>query len=153
MQDIFKGFPNLHPMFVHFPIVLLLLATVAQLLVVVYPKNSTYKHISLFLIAFGCLGAFIAIKNAAHISGDADDKAIDIFKIHQRFGQITLYLSLFATILRLVFFKAMAKKWMEYILLILFFLISIVVSYTGHLGASMVYKYGVGPQGNGLLPK
>ena len=153
MANPFDGFHNLHPLFVHFPIVLLLLAAVAQLLVVVYPKNSTYKRISLFLIAFGCLGAFIAIKNVAHISGDADDKAIEIFEVHQRFGQITLYLSLFATILRLVFFKAMAKKWMEYILLLLFFIISIVVSYTGHLGATMVYKYGVGPQGNGLLSK
>jgi uncharacterized membrane protein len=45
------------------------------------------------------------------------------------------------------------KRWMEYVLIDLFTITVITVSITAHHGAQMVYVYGVGPQGNGILSK
>ena len=74
-MDTFQDFPNLHPLFVHFPIVLLLLAALAQFLVLFKPGYKELKWLVLFFAASGFTGALIAILNASHLSGDADAKA------------------------------------------------------------------------------
>ena len=98
IPNFLKEFPNLHPLIVHFPIVLLLLAMMAQLAVLFCPKNNQLKWLTFLLLLIGCIGTFIAIQTAVHISSDADDKAIDIFENHQRFGNLTLWFSLAATV-------------------------------------------------------
>ena len=83
MHSLFAGFPNLHPLFVHFPIVLLLLAAVAQSSVLFFPTNTQLKWLSFSLIVSATVGAFIACKTGVHISGDADEKAFPIFETHK----------------------------------------------------------------------
>jgi uncharacterized membrane protein len=153
INDIFKGFPNLHPLFVHFPIVLLLLAAAAQLAVLFFPGNIQLKWLSLILIIAGCVGAFIAIQTAVHVSGDADEKALLIFERHRLYGQLTFYISLAASIIRFITIKWFPKRWTEIFLTIIFAGIALLVMITAHHGAQMVYLYGVGPQGNGVLSK
>jgi uncharacterized membrane protein len=153
IHDIFKGFPNLHPLFVHFPIVLLLLAAMAQLAVLFLAENKQLKWLSFLLIVTGCVGAFIAIKTATHVSGDADERAIAIYEWHQLLGQITFYSSLVAAILRFITIKWFTNNWVEIFLAVLFIAVGILVAITAHHGAQMVYIYGVGPMGNGILVK
>ena len=151
MQEIFKDFPNLHPLFVHFPIVLLLLAATTQIAILFFPKNSQLKWLTFFLIATGSLGAYMAMQTGTHLSGDADEKAFDIFETHYLFARLTFWTSLAASIIRLIALKWYAKRWMEYILVALFITIAVFVTITAHHGAKMVYIYNVGPQGNGIL--
>ncbi len=153
MQDLFKDFPNLHPLLVHFPIVLLLLALLAQSMVLFFKDNKTFKWISFFFMATGCLSAYIAMQNGTHISGDADEKAFAIFETHYLLANITLWSSLVISIIRLAVIKWYPRRWMEFVLLGLFTVTAITVSITAHHGAQLVYIYGVGPQGNGILSK
>ena len=153
MFDLFKGFPNLHPLFVHFPIVLLLLALLAQCLVLFFKENKQLKWVSFFLIATGCISAYVAMQNGTHLSGDADEKAFAIFETHYLLARITLWSSLFVSIIRFVVIKWYSKRWMEFVLIGLFLIVAIIVTITAHHGAQLVYIYGVGPQGNGILSK
>ena len=151
-MDTFQDFPNLHPLFVHFPIVLLLLAALAQFLVLLKPQYKELKWLVLFFVASGFIGALIAILNASHLSGEADAKAFAVFEVHYLLGYSILWLSLFASAIRFTTIKWYNRKWAEYGIAALLGLICILVAITGHLGAQLVYIYNVGPQGNGLLP-
>ena len=153
IHDLFKDFPNLHPLFVHFPIALLLAAVATQLAVLFFPKNINLKWFTLFLLLAGCIGAFIAVQTAVHVSGDADDKAIEIFETHRLFGLLTFWFSLAATIIRFVTIKWFRKKWMEILLAIVILSTGIFVTIAGHHGAQLVYIYNVGPQGNAVMSK
>lgn len=148
-----KEFLNLHPLIVHFPIVLLLLALVAQLAVLFFPKSDQLKWLTFFFLLTGCIGTYIAIQTAMHISGDADDKAIEIFETHQQFGNLTLWFSLAATIIRFAIIKWFSKKWLEIILTAAVITIAVFVTITGHHGAQLVHIYDVGPKGNNIISK
>ena len=153
IPDFLKEFPNLHPLIVHFPIVLLLLALLAQLAVLFFSKNIQLKWFTFFFLLTGCIGTFIAIQTAVHISGDADDKALEIFEAHQRFGNFVLWFSLSATVLRFATIKWFKKKLVEIILTVLLITISVFVTITGHHGAQLVHIYDVGPKGNSVMSK
>lgn len=152
-NDLFKQFPNLHPLFVHFPIALLLAAVAAQLAVLFFPKNTNLKWFTFFLLFTGCIGALIAVQTAVHVSGEADDKAIEIFESHRLFGLLTFWFSLAATLLRFVTIKWFRKKILEIILAIIILSTGIFVTIAGHHGAQLVYIYNVGPQGNNVMSK
>ena len=153
MPGFLKEFPNLHPLIVHFPIVLLLLAMFSQLAVLFFPKNSQLKWLTFFFLITGCIGTFAAIQTAVHISGDADDKVIEIFESHQLFGNLTLWFSLAATIIRFTALKWFKKILLEIILTILLITISVFVIITGHHGAQLVHIYDAGPKGNNVMSK
>ena len=153
IHDIFKQFPNLHSLFVHFPIALLLFAVLTQLAVLFFPKNINLKWFTFALLLSGCIGALIAIQTAVHISGDADDEALEIFETHRLFGLLTFWFSLGATPIRFVTIKWFRKKWMEIILAIVILSTGVFVTIAGHHGAQLVYIYNVGPQGNNVMSK
>ena len=153
IHDLFKDFPNLHPLFVHFPVALLALAVLAQLSVLFYPKNTNLKWLTFSLLLGGFIGSWVAVQTAVHISGDADDKAIEVFETHRLFGLLTLWFSLGATLIRIATIKWFQKKWMEIVLAILILTTGTFVAITGHHGAQLVYIYNVGPQGNNVMSK
>ena len=153
IPNFLKEFPNLHPLIVHFPIVLLLLAMMAQLAILFFPKNNQLKWLTFLFLLTGCIGTFIAIQTAVHISGDADDKALEIFETHQRFGNLTLWFSLAATIIRCITLRWFKKKAVEIFLTILLITISVFVTITGHHGAQLVHIYDVGPKSNNVMSK
>lgn len=152
-QDIFKEFPNLHPLVVHFPIAFLAGAVLVQFAVVIFPKNRPLKWFTFYLLLAGCIGALIAIQTSVHVSGEADDKAIEIFEAHRNFGLLTFWFSLLAAILRLVSLKWFKKKWFEIVVTAVIIITIVFVTITGHHGAQMVYIYNVGPRGNGVMSK
>lgn len=153
INDLFKQFPNLHPLVVHFPIALLVAAVLTQFTVLFLPKNANLKWLTFLLLIGGCIGALIAIQTSVHVSGEADDKAIEIFETHRLFGLLTFWFSLAATILRFVSIKWFRKRRIEIILTILILSIGIFVTIAGHHGAQLVYIYNVGPQGNNVMSK
>ncbi len=153
INDLFKQFPNLHPLFVHFPIAFLFAAVLAQLAVLFFPKNTNLKWLTFLLLITGCIGAFVAVQTAVHISGDADDKAIEIFETHRLYGLLTFWFSLGATMFRFITIKWFRKKWMEIVLAFIILSTGTFVTIAGHHGAQLVYIYNVGPQGNNVMSK
>ncbi|MEO5569495.1 MAG: DUF2231 domain-containing protein [Bacteroidia bacterium] len=153
LPDFLKEFPNLHPLIVHFPVALLVIAVVGQIAALFFPKNIQLKWFTFLLLLGGCIGSLIAIYTAVHLSGDADENAFDLFETHRLFGILTFWVSLVATIFRFVTIKWFHKNWWEIILTALIISTGVLVTITGHHGAKMVYIYDVGPKGNGVLSK
>ncbi|MEO6902652.1 MAG: DUF2231 domain-containing protein [Bacteroidia bacterium] len=151
IPNFLKEFSNLHPLVVHFPIVLLLLAVLVQLAVLFFPKNNQLKWLTFLLLASGCIAALVAIYTAVHISGDADDKAIEIFETHQFFGKLTFWFSFAATILRFITLKWFKKKLLEIFVSAVIITTAVLVTITAHRGAQLVHIYDVGPKGNDVM--
>lgn len=144
----FSDFPNLHPLVVHFPIVLLLLAFFSQIAALfVYRKPLSW--VTLLLLAGGFLGALLASQVFhAHAEG-LSESAHEIFETHESLASVTLWLSGIALVFKIIsHFVFDAKKWAEWIVLLVITGAAVTVSLTGHLGSQMVYLEEIGPGGN-----
>lgn len=139
--------PNIHPMIIHFPIVLWLVAVLADL-VWLFQTKSWLRNMTITLYVLGSIGAL-----AAYLSGD---QAMDIVSVpmqgevtagnHSDWGHYTLYFfSAYAIIRLFLFWKQWdKKKWLAVVLFVLGALGMGMVAKTADLGGKLVYKYGVG---------
>lgn len=152
MFGLFEGFPNIHPMIVHFPIVLLLLALVAQIATLVVKSNlKALNTVTLFFLITGTIGSLIAVQTAPHISGDANTEAFEIFEEHRRFALFTFWTALGVSALHFIFIKWYYRKWNNLIITLLLIILASFVFITGHNGAKLVYIHSIGPKGKGVL--
>ncbi len=139
--------PNIHPMIIHFPIVLWLVAVLADL-VWLFQTKSWLRNMTITLYVLGSIGAL-----AAYLSGD---QAMDIVSVpmqgevtagnHSDWGHYTLYFFSAYAIIRLFLFSKQwdKKKWLAVVLFVLGALGMGMVAKTADLGGKLVYKYGVG---------
>ncbi|MEP2774010.1 MAG: DUF2231 domain-containing protein [Fulvivirga sp.] len=141
--------PNIHPMIIHFPIVLWLVAVLVDLASLFLPK-SWLRNMTITLYVLGAVSAV-----AAYLSGD---QAMDMVSVpmqgevtagnHSDWGHYTLYFFTAYAIIRLILFWKQwdKKKWLAIVLFILGTLGMGMVAQTADLGGKLVYKYGVGTQ-------
>ena len=146
----FSDFPNLHPLVVHFPIVLLFLAFFTQLIgFFKYRKESGW--IVLFLLLGGFIGAVLATQVFhAHVA-EVNEQVNKIFETHEYYGKTTLLLSGIALALKIISHFILKRKfWAEIIVFLVLTCSTITVGLAGHLGSQLVIIENVGPQGNHL---
>ncbi|WP_422008012.1 DUF2231 domain-containing protein [Roseivirga pacifica] len=139
--------PNIHPMIIHFPIVLWLVAVFFDLFFLIKP-NEWLRKTTMIMYVLGALAAF-----AAYLSGD---QAIDMVSVpmqgevsagkHSDWGHYTLYyFATYAAIRILLFWKNWDKKKWVVILMFLLGATGVgLVAKTADMGGKLVYKYGVG---------
>lgn len=149
----FKDFPSLHPLVVHFPIVLILVAAAFQVIVVWKPNWQQIRWATLFIMA----GAFFSALAASTIfhaepSADAPKTAVEMFEQHEKYAQLTLWMSGITLLLKSIgiFFK-INRRLFEVIVLITAIIAAIFLSITGHHGARVTHIAGVGPMGRYLI--
>ena len=148
----FKDFPSLHPLAVHFPIVLILLAAALQA-VLVWKDLKQIKWVTLVIMA----GAFFSSLAASTIfhaepSADAPKAALEMFEAHEKYAQLTLWMSGITFLLKSigVFFKINRRSF-EIIVLIAAIIAAVFLSIAGHHGAKLTHIAGVGPMGRYLM--
>ncbi len=139
--------PNIHPMIIHFPIVLWTVAVFIDSLSLFLTKN-WLRSMAMTLYALGALGGL-----AAYLSGK---QAIDIVSVpmqgeltagsHSDWGLYTLlYFGLYAAIRLFLFWKQWDRQKPVGIILVLSSLVGMgLITKTADLGGKLVYKYGVG---------
>lgn len=143
-------FPNLHPMVVHFPIVLLLIAFISQL-IGLFVITKELSWVTLVLLFLAVVGGFVAAKITHAHPHDLPERILQIFEEHEWYANATLWISSIALVLKIVsHFYIKNNRWLEIFLTIVIFLSAITVSLTGHLGSQLVHIENVGPQGNYL---
>ena len=143
-------FPNYHPLIVHFPIVLLIIASLIQLFTFFVFKNEL-SWVVLALLAFGVLTAWLS-SNTFHADPDTlTGRAREIFETHERMANLTWWFSLCALLFKIVSrFILKRNVWIEILVSILLIISTVTVSIAAHHGAMLVHIEGIGPKGNHL---
>ena len=136
----------LHPLTVHFPIALLLVGTMLELLSsVMRPERRDFtRSVSLLLFTLGTLGAWLAVWSGGEAEEIVEKMLCDdsVLESHEEL----------ATLLSWIFSGVTALAWLRRFrpaLKILSFLVaftalagSLGLAYVGHLGATLVYQQG-----------
>jgi uncharacterized membrane protein len=141
-------FSTLHPLVVHFPIVLLIIAAFLQLIGLFYTKNN-WDYITLFLLAGGALGAYLSGSYFHPHTEGLTHEAHEILERHELFASLTLISSIAALLLKVVamFVFKSRKRVFEIITALVLLFSAVSVSVAGHWGAYLTHVEGVGPQG------
>jgi uncharacterized membrane protein len=139
---------QLHPMIIHFPIALLIVGFLAELIGVI-AKKEFYSKAGFYLLLLGTVGVV-----AAYISGDfageglAEGGALKAaLEIHEDAALLALWMAVATSVVRvgLVAVKRYtgALRWIP---VMLFFLSVLAIARTGHYGGQLVYKHAAGVQ-------
>lgn len=149
-MNMVEDFPNYHPLVVHFPIVLLIVAALFQILALFVYKNE-FSFAALLLLFAGAATVWLSSNTFHAHPMNLPDHVSDIYETHELMAEYTWWLSLAALAVKAVsHFYLKRKWWSEGVVLALLIAASITVSIAGHHGAQLVHMGGVGPKGQFL---
>lgn len=138
-------FPTYHPMIVHIPIVLLILAALLQLVALVRPSGPI-NWLTFLVAVLGTAGAYVA-GNLVHPHTDGlSDAAQLVLETHETYADYTLWLGFAGTVLKSVTLWR-KNKWLEGLTAVAFVCAAIAVGLASHQGGALTYLYGIGPRG------
>lgn len=142
------GYSTLHPLVVHFPIVLLIVAALLQIIGSFYSK-ANWDYITLVLLAGGVAGAYLSGSFFHPHTEGLPSHVAEILERHELFASLTLYASVVALILKItgMFILKSRKRMVEIITAFILLFSAVSVSLAGHWGAYLTHVEGVGPQG------
>lgn len=137
---------HLHPMIVHFPIALLIVGFLFDMISLLVKKDF-FSRAGLTLLILGTVGVI-----AAYFSGDMAGDGItetgslkQALETHENAAQLTLWLMVGASLLRIAF--VWMKKYtgaLRYIAFVVFLAGIISVARTGFYGGELVFKHAAG---------
>ncbi|WP_114780607.1 DUF2231 domain-containing protein [Botryobacter ruber] len=146
----FGSFPTLHPLVVHFPLVLLLLAAVAQL-ASFFVFGRELSWVTMVLLAGGFVGAVVAIYFVHPHTQQLPYRTQQVLEIHEKFASYTLWISGIAVVGKAVSHFFFNRKRVAEVVIALFVVAAATfVSLAGHYGSQLAYIEGVGAQGRYL---
>lgn len=136
---------HLHAMVIHFPIALLIIGFLSDLLGYLL-KKAFFNQAAFFLLILGTFGTI-----TAYLSGNAAGAGMEegtlgkAISLHQEAAVLTLWLAIFTSLVYAAvrFFK-FQNKWLKLINIVLFAAVIGSLARTGYLGGQLVYKHGAG---------
>ena len=144
---------ELHPFIIHFPIALLSLYIVLEI-ITYFIENETLNNITTWILLFGIITAVNAVlsgNQAEHLASsfmDATSTLVkDSIEKHEQFATYTLWYFLILLVVRYYLVqKKKLTKLFKGVLIILALCGGILIFQTGITGGNLVYKYGVGTE-------
>jgi len=136
----------LHPRIVHFPVALLILATFLGVLALVFKsKRDLFKELCFWNLLFGVAGAIVAV-----ISGLIEEENLvhneaihELMETHELLGFI--FSSTFLGGFIWMFARKSKMKLAEFRILVIMLVVAAgLLTYSAHLGGTMVYREGAG---------
>ncbi|WP_291097342.1 MULTISPECIES: DUF2231 domain-containing protein [unclassified Flavobacterium] len=138
---------HLHAMAIHFPIALLIIGFLSELIAFII-KKPFFRQTAFYLLLLGTLGTIVS-----YLSGNAAGEGIEegslgkAIELHEQAATITLWLTIVTALVYLgIYFFNYSKKWARIASIILFAGVIVAISRTGYLGGQLVYKHGAGVQ-------
>ena len=138
---------NVHPVFVHFPIALLLVALLFELLGLL-TENDDYLRSGRWLLYLGTLGAVVAAGTGFLATNEMghDTAGHELVHVHRNFMLATTGLALVSSLVAFALRTtgSTAARWVQ--LLLLTVTVSI-MTVGADRGAELVFRYGIGTAG------
>ncbi len=136
-----------HPLSVHFPIVLLLMATLFKL-VGLWSSKLTWDHGGRLMLLLGVIGVWIAIYTGNLADGIVSRKLCDptVLKEHENFAYTTAWIFTAALVIEVLMYyvELLKTRIVSVILVVLMLGGTGTLMYVGHLGAELVYQQAAG---------
>jgi uncharacterized membrane protein len=136
---------HLHAMVIHFPIALLIIGFLSEI-IALFIKKPFFSQAAFYLLLIGTLGTI-----ASYLSGDAAGEGIEegslgkAIELHEQAASIALWFTIVTALVYLaVFFFNFSKKWSRIASILLFAATIGAIARTGYLGGQLVYKHGAG---------
>jgi uncharacterized membrane protein len=143
-------FPTLHPLIVHFAIVLILVAAGMQFVNLYFMKKEIAWIITAILFA-GVLAAWLAGKNFHPHTHGISEHAQLVLDQHDKWADWTINSGIVALLLQLInLFAFKERRWAASVIAIVLAISAYSVSRAGHYGSQLVHIEGIGPQGKFL---
>lgn len=142
------GLPFIHPMIVHFPIALLIIGFLSDVVGTVW-KKEFFSKAGFYLLILGTLGV-LAAYFTGNLAGDGLTEAGPLkqaLELHEEAAELSLWLMAATAVLRIAF--VLTKKYkgvLQWAGLLLFFVGVLSVARTGYYGGELVFKHAAGVQ-------
>jgi uncharacterized membrane protein len=133
---------HIHPIIVHFPIALLLVGFVAEIVYRFFRKDEQLAVIGFWMLITGALTSFAAYFSGAFLTEQLHGNAGNIQYTHELFSEFTVVTALIAAALK-IYLKAEKKEDtnLNWIVLTLYAIAVIFLVITGYYGGILVHEY------------
>lgn len=134
---------HLHPMIVHFPIALITVGFIADVVFLFFKSEKCLSKMGFYLMVIGALAAIAAWSTGQLFTSEPNQgEIVSVFEKHETGALITMILMIIGATFRiwLVIVKKEESqlKWIAFGFYLLAFA---AVTYTGFMGGSMVYNF------------
>jgi uncharacterized membrane protein len=144
-----KEFPNLHPLVVHFPIVLLIVAALMHLAGLFFTSRAYAVAVAVIAV-LGFLGAYLASNNFHGHASELTGAAGALFESHEYWAFWSVRLAGIGALLQVISLFVGRGTLLKGAVAVFLVGSAVCVSISGHHGAELVHKYGIGPKGSYL---
>lgn len=136
---------QLHAIIIHFPIALLIVGFVSELVGVINNKTF-FKNTAFYLLLLGSLGVITAYFSGSFAGEGIEEGPLKLpIQLHEQAALITLWLAIITALYRVViFYFNYNSALLTGIGIILFTTLVLAVVRTGYLGGQLVYSHGAG---------
>jgi len=128
---------------VHFPIALITIGFIADLVSLFFKSEKCLSKTGLYLMILGTLAAVVAW-SSGHIftSEPSQGSIVEVFIKHETAALVTMLLMIIGSLMRIWLIVTKKEETrLKWIVLGLYFLGCLSVTYTGFMGGNMVYNY------------
>lgn len=134
---------HLHPMVVHFPIALITVGFLAEVLSLFFRSEKALSKTGFYLLLLGTLSAVVAWGTGQLFTNEpAQGEIVSYFSKHETGALITMILLIISSAFRVwQLVKRKDETMLKWISFGFYFLAFAAVTYTGLMGGTMVYNF------------
>jgi uncharacterized membrane protein len=133
---------HLHPMLVHFPIALILIGFLFDLISIFYKKEAGLSMVGFYMLILGTLSALIAVVSGALFTSEMTGAAGAVKETHELFAWITVINLILLSVYRIyIRVKALDGNAIKRIAFAWYGVAAVGVAVTGFYGGTLVYNY------------
>lgn len=133
---------HIHPMIVHFPIVLIIVGFLAEVVYLFFRKEALFSFAAFWLLCLGTVAVVAAYASGAFLTKELYGAAGNVQSTHELFAEITAISSLIGATFK-IYLKMEGKensnlKWLAFAI---YGFTVVSVSIAGYYGGVLVYGY------------